>query len=149
MVIKTGVYRVSVNNKILAYIGSDYGVDVSDSVITFSPFKELDIDLEGDTVYLKKDIIGYVFSKSPIITSLFSEKGVLANKVFCADIVFDSLVDKENKMEEKILYDVFDGATLIGTKMELDVALCLIDGYVRKYKDELVGISLIPSDKNK
>lgn len=147
--IKTGMYKVSIFNKTLIYQDSDRIKDVSHMVASFDPFKKIRINPEYDTVYLTKTRIGYVFSALPILTDSLLESHILADSVIYADVKYEDLIKEESKMVEKERYDVFDGAIAIATRLELDVALCLIDGYVKKYKDEFTGISLIPSVKNK
>lgn len=49
-------------------------------------------------------------------------------------------------MEEK--YDVFDGEIKVASNMNLEVVLCLIEAYVKKYGQEMKGgISLIPMER--
>lgn len=45
-------------------------------------------------------------------------------------------------------YKVYDGPILIARDMSLDVALCLIHGYVERYPNGLVGVRISLMDDN-
>lgn len=138
------IYEVSIKNKTL--MNAETGEDVSHLLkINYCELEKLMLNLDKDKIFLFKEGNRFFFAKHP--TTLFDEPLIelTRSEIIDFNISKNNHKKEENKMDEK--YKVFDGPDMIAEDLDLDVALCLIEGYVKRYRKRIkAGISLVPMD---